>query len=117
MRGLYRYVRRFRFALGGIWYALRRDFSFRWQVILLGLAVGLTAYFAWPLSTTQALLLVLAYILVLLTELQNSALEEALDHLHPTQHDRIGRTKDMAAGSVLLAGVFALAVILAVLFF
>ena len=112
-----RYLRRFRFAFGGLFYALRCDFSFRWQVIAAGGFLVAVGYFAWPLSSTEILFLILAYSLILITELQNSALEEALDHLHPELHDRIGRTKDMAAGSVLLAGFFAIAVSVSLLFF
>jgi len=96
-------------------YALRHDFSFRWQVVLIGLALIGVGYLAQPLSQFDVFALMLAYGLVLITELQNSALEEALDHLHPELHDRIGRTKDMAAGSVLLAGFITIAIIALVL--
>jgi diacylglycerol kinase len=51
------------------------------------------------------------YILILITELQNSALEYALDHLHPDTHENIGRSKDMAAAAVLLAGLLLLIVL------
>ena len=111
MHFIIRYARRFRFALAGIFYALRHDFSFRWQVVLIGLALIGVGYLAQPLSQFELFALILAYGLVLITELQNSALEEALDHLHPELHDRIGRTKDMAAGSVLLAGFIAIAIV------
>jgi diacylglycerol kinase len=110
-----RYARRFRFALAGLWYALRHDFSFRWQVFLIGLALVAVGYVAQPLTQFELFMLILAYGLVLITELQNSALEEALDHLHPELHDRIGRTKDMAAGSVLLAGFIAIVIVAVVL--
>lgn len=110
-----RYARRFKFALAGIGYALRHDFSFRWQVLLIGLLLVGVGYVAVPLTQFELFLLILAYGLVLITELQNSALEEALDHLHPELHDRIGHTKDMAAGSVLLAGFIAVAIVAVVL--
>jgi len=93
-------------------YALRSDFSFRVQVLLVFAILSAVAYFAWPLREIEWLALGLAYTLMLITELQNSALEEALDHLHPELHMRIGRTKDMAAGSVLLAAFFAVGAIL-----
>src|SRR6056297_328431 len=115
MRFIVRYGRRFRFALAGLMYALRHDFSFRWQVVLIGLALIGVGYLAQPLSQFDVFALMLAYGLVLITELQNSALEEALDHLHPELHDRIGRTKDMSAGSVLLAGFITIAIVALVL--
>jgi diacylglycerol kinase (ATP) len=76
-----------------------------WAVITVAL------FFFSPLTTAEVLFLILAYILILITELQNSALEYALDHLHPDTHDSIGRSKDMAAGAVLLAGIFLLIVL------
>jgi diacylglycerol kinase len=115
MEFIVRYARRFRFAVAGLLYAFANDFSFRWQVVLIGLALAAVGYVAQPLSQLELLGLLLAYGLVLITELQNSALEEALDHLHPELHDRIGRTKDMAAGSVLLAGFIAVAIVALVL--
>jgi diacylglycerol kinase len=52
------------------------------------------------------LFLGLAYVLILITELQNSSFEAALDRIHPEKHDEIGKSKDMAAGAVLTAGFF-----------
>jgi diacylglycerol kinase len=103
--------RRFRYALRGIRYAIRTDKSFRMQWYGIGALVALIIYSLSPLTTTELLFLVVAYLLILITELQNSALEYALDHLHPETHDNIGRSKDLAAGAVLLAGLFLLLVI------
>ena len=105
-----RFLRRFPFAIRGISKALRTDYSFKTQfwgglVILIPFS-----YFVWPLTETEVLFLGLSYILVLITELQNSSFETALDRLHPDQHVDIGKSKDMASGAVLLAGVFALCV-------
>lgn len=106
MRFLYRQLMRFRFARAGITYAVRTDKSFRMHWYGLGTLVAIVLFILTPLSLTEFLLVTLAYFLILITELQNSALEYALDHLHPETHDNIGRSKDMAAGAVLLAGVF-----------
>jgi len=111
MKFFMRYAQRFQFAFAGLCYALCHDVSFRWQVLLLGVVLGGLGYVAWPLSQVEMYALIFAYALVLITELQNSALEEALDHLHPDEHHRIGRAKDMAAGSVLLAGFVTLVVV------
>ncbi len=103
---LKRYIRRFPHAFRGIWFALKNDFGFRTQVYSIGLIVALVIYYLKPLSSIELLFLVLAYFLILITELQNSALEVALDHLHIDKHPAIGKSKDMAAGAVLLAGLF-----------
>lgn len=104
-------AKRLGFALTGIRYAVRTDRSFRLQWYGLGAMVTGAIYLLSPLSATEFLFVALTYILILITELQNSALEYALDHLHPETHDNIGRSKDMAAGSVLLAGISLLLVL------
>ncbi len=108
--------RRLGFALRGIHYALRTDKSFRLQWYGVGSVIAFAIIILTPISGTELLFLVLAYFLILITELQNSALEYALDHLHPETHDNIGRSKDMAAGAVFLAGLFLTMVIATLLY-
>ena len=43
--------------------------------------------------------------LILALELINTALELALDHLHPAQHPAIEAAKDCAAGAVLMLSI------------
>jgi diacylglycerol kinase len=104
-------ARRFGFALSGIRYAIRTDKSFRLQWYGLGIVVSTILAILMPLTRDELLFIVGAYILILITELQNSALEYALDHLHPDTHENIGRSKDMAAAAVLLAGLLLLIVL------
>ncbi len=111
MRFILKQWRRFGFATAGIHYAVRTDKSFRLQWYGIGSLIAIMLYALSPLTATEFLFVLLAYFLILITELQNSALEYVLDHLHPETHDTIGRSKDMAAGAVLLAGIF-LAVVL-----
>jgi len=109
-----RYFRRFPYDISGIWHAMRNDFSYQMQVALITPAVFFFCYIYWPLTKTEMLFLGLAYVLILITEIQNSALEEALDHMHPQTHHRIGKSKDMAAGSALLAGFFLIFVMIVI---
>ncbi len=106
-----RQIKRLGYALSGIRYAIRFDRSFRLQYYSIGLILVIALFVYSPLTSNEWLWLTLAYLLILITELQNSALEYALDHLHPDTHENIGRSKDMAAGSVLLAGLFLLIVL------
>jgi diacylglycerol kinase len=104
-------ITRYSHPIRGILYALQNDRSYRSQVYLVGAIVaGAFVYFD-PLEYWEVLFILLAYALILITELQNSALEAALDHIHPERHETIGRSKDMAAGAVLTAGAFLLLVI------
>ncbi len=106
------FTKRLTHALHGIDYARMHDKSFRQQWYGGGIAVTIITAFAFPLSSTEGLFLALAWILILITELQNSAIEAALDRLHPELHDSIKQSKDMAAGAVLLAGLFLVCVVI-----
>lgn len=106
-----RYFNRFPHALRGLSYASSKDFGFKTQLYGILTILLVVFYFIKPLTETEFLFVILGYTLILITELQNSALEVALDHLHPTLHDQVGRSKDMAAAAVLLAGVFLLVVV------
>jgi|AntRauTorckE6833_2_1112554.scaffolds.fasta_scaffold172092_1 diacylglycerol kinase len=104
-------IAKFSHAFRGIFYALTNDRSYRVQVYLIGaIVVGVFVLFD-PLERWEVLFVLLAYTLMLVTELQNSAFEAALDRMHPERHDDIGRSKDMAAGAVLTASAFLLLVI------
>ena len=108
-------VSRFGYTIKGVTYAIKHDKSFRGQFYFGGIILFIILVSFFPLSSTEILFAVLAWTLVLITELQNSAFEAALDHLHPEIHDKIGKSKDMAAGAVLIAGFFALLVMLVIL--
>lgn len=95
----------------GIVHAFVNDFGYRTQIYLgLAIAVVLLAFFR-PISAYEFLFIAFSYSLILITELQNSALEIALDRLHPEIHDDIKHSKDMAAGAVLTASMFLILVI------
>lgn len=106
-----RYFKSFTHAISGIVHALINDFGFRKQFYGMGVVIVVSLVLLWPVTSTEFLFVTLAYALVLITELQNTALENALDKLHPELHKAIGLSKDMAAGAVLLAGLFLLLVI------
>lgn len=112
-----KYLKRFPHALRGIWFALRNDFGYQWQVYGIGLFLVAFIFLMQPLTQTELLFLGLGYALVLITELQNSSIEAALDRIHPDWDEEVGHSKDMAAGAVLTAGFFLLFVVLVVLFF
>jgi len=116
MKFIRRQLKRLGYALYGIHYAIRKDRSFRLQWYGLGSIVLIVVALLQPLTSIEFLFIAHAYMLILITELQNSALEYALDHLHPETHDSIGRSKDMAAGAVLIAGIFLTIVIATVIF-
>jgi diacylglycerol kinase len=92
--------------LRGLRFALLFDRSFQSQVIGGAIVLILYTFLFSPFTQVEVFFLALAWILMLITELQNTSFEEALNKLHPELHESIGRSKDMAAGAVLLAGFF-----------
>ncbi len=70
---------------------------------LLALVVGP----ACGLSAVELAVIALTSGLVLSLEIANTALETLADALHPKQHPKIGRAKDLMAGAVLTASLAA----------
>ena len=99
------FLHRLAFAFNGIRSAWAQERSFRTQcVCALAMLVVLLALrpplLWWALCLMSAAL-------VLALELVNTALEQALDHLHPQQHAAVRIAKDCAAAAVLCASVAA----------
>ena len=109
------WINRLSHPIRGLVYAIQHDFAFQFEITLGVITLPLLYFFFGPFSTIEILVLLFCWFFVLVTELQNSALETALDRIHPERHELIGRSKDLAAGSVLIAATFALVGLLAVL--
>lgn len=107
---------KFFYALTGIFVALKSDTGFQLQVIFFFVSSIFLTYFLNPLSVYEILFIGLAYSLLFITELQNSAFEKALDRLHPEIHEHIRESKDIAAGAVLMAFFYFIAVVCGIVF-
>ncbi|MCK9283738.1 MAG: diacylglycerol kinase [Rhodocyclaceae bacterium] len=96
------------FALRGLRVAAVHEASFRIQLVAAVVAMLATAWIrpGW----LWAALIAVAVGLVLALELVNTALEHALDGLHPDQASFVAVAKDCAAAAVLMSS--ALAVVL-----
>jgi len=94
------FYKRLGFAMHGIHAALRNEASFRTQCCATVLVL-LILVWRRPPPIWWALLLVNCG-MVLAAELINSALEAALDLLHPAPHPGVKLAKDCGAGAVLL---------------
>jgi diacylglycerol kinase (ATP) len=93
-------------AIEGILWATSTQRHLRWH-FLAAAAVLLTALL-FRVSAIELVLLVLAITLVLFAELINTALETVVDLVSPDYHLLAKRTKDVAAGAVLLSSVGAM---------
>ena len=94
---------RLRHAWAGIRTIWRREKTFRTQCLSALAALALAG--ALRVGPVWWALVILSIVIVIALEAMNSALEYALDRLHPESHAEIGRAKDAAAGAVLLASL------------
>ncbi len=94
-----------RYSLQGLAAAFRHEAAFRQELavatLLVPLALALAAYS--PLTWTQCALLVGSVLLVLLTELLNSAIESVVDRISTEAHALSKRAKDTGSAAVFIA--------------
>jgi len=96
------------YSCAGLRSAWQHEVAFR-QECLLALIL-LPASFWLGSNVTEYLLLIGAVLLVLLTELLNSAIEAVVDRVGTDYHALSGRAKDMGSAAVFIALVFAVVV-------
>ena len=73
-------------------------------------AIAIFLGFYLNISRIEWLFIIISIVLVFMAELLNTAIETLVDLLSPERNEKAGRIKDLAAGSVLLASIMALAV-------
>ncbi len=111
MKDLKRIIRSIHLALRGLRHGYRVDNSFRMEVTY-GLFIYLAiAWLLAPFEPWELMLYTFSYMFILVVELINTAFEKMLDRVHPSEHELIGKSKDIAAAAVLLAFIFAIIVI------
>ncbi|WP_027137418.1 diacylglycerol kinase [Gaetbulibacter saemankumensis] len=69
--------------------------------------IATAAGFFFNISKQEWLAQIFAIGLVMSIEGLNTAIEEVANFIHPEQHKKIGRIKDIAAGAVFIAAIFA----------
>ncbi|MDR6942093.1 diacylglycerol kinase family protein [Mucilaginibacter pocheonensis] len=101
-----RLIRSFGFAINGLKYATATQLNFRIHLVagIVVLAMGL----AFHISASEWQWILLSITLVLVTELLNTAIETLTDLVSPTYNTKAGHVKDISAGAVVIAAVFAL---------
>ena len=107
------FYRRARFAWEGLRAAFQHEASFRTEVFAAVGAIAVTAWLNPPALWTALVIVMIA--LVLAAELFNTALEHALDGLHPEQAPFVRLAKDCAAASVMVLSVCSVMVFLLML--
>ena len=97
------FPRRLRWAIADIWVVMRRERSFRAQLVA---ATDIAPCAAWlRVGWLSAAVLVGAAAGVLALEAMNAALGYLADQVHPDHATGIGHAKDAAGGAVVIASV------------
>jgi diacylglycerol kinase (ATP) len=104
-RGLQRIVNTTRYSLRGLRSAWRHEAAFRHECIVTLLLLPVAVVLGETL--TQTAMLIAVCLLVLITELLNSALETALDRVGEDHHPLTERAKDMGSAAVAVSMVLA----------
>lgn len=102
------FIRSLTNALRGIRLGFAEERSFRMHVAAGLLATA--ASFAFPLVGWQRVAIWFVVMTVLVLELVNSAMERVVDLLKPQLHECARDIKDLMAGAVLIASLFAVLV-------
>jgi diacylglycerol kinase (ATP) len=111
---LARIVRATWISIKGLRAAVRTEAAFRLELLVLVLLIPA----AWTLTRVgvERALLIGSWLLVMIVELINSAIETVVDRIGSERHDLSGRAKDLGSAAVFAAIVLAVSVWLFVLF-
>jgi len=96
-------IKSFGYAFAGLWFMLRTQHN-AWVHLAATLAVA-TAGFALHITAEDWRWLVVAIVMVWIAEALNTAFEHLCDVVSPEFHIAVKRSKDIAAGAVLICAV------------
>lgn len=99
-------LKSFTYAIAGVGSFLRSEHN-AWIHLAASIA-ALCAGWYYKLNRLEWIALLFCIVLVWLAEIANTCIEKIMDHLHPERHTAVKHIKDMAAGMVLIAAVFAI---------
>jgi len=93
------------YAFKGAVLLLKTEASIKIQ-FTIAIIVTIAGFF-FNISTSEWIIQLLAIGLVMSIEGINTAIEEIANFIHPEHHTKIGLIKDIAAGAVFIASIFA----------
>lgn len=101
-------------AFSGIWYSIKTQRNLKIQLVIAIIVICVCIFF--KLSTTECIFLTFASMLVIITEVINTAIEAAVDLCTKEYHPIAKIAKDVAAGAVVLAALNAVIVAILIAF-
>ena len=105
---MFKLIKSFGYAFKGLKYAAQTQLNFR--IHMGGMVLAIVAGLFLHLASFEWLWICAAITLVLVTELLNTSIETLTDMVSPAYHEKAGHVKDIAAGAVVIAALFALTV-------
>ncbi|MEM1091131.1 MAG: diacylglycerol kinase [Pseudomonadota bacterium] len=108
MSELKRLVQATRNSMAGLGFAIRDEQAFRSQLIVLAVLIPAAIWLA--SSTLELLALLASALLVLITELLNTAVEAVVDRASPDIHPLAKKAKDCGSAAVFVAMMLTLLV-------
>jgi len=102
-------IKSVQYAIKGAWLLLRTEHSVMVQTCI-GIGCCILGYWL-QITSTQWMIQILTFGLVLGVESVNTAIEKIADFVHPDFHPAIGRIKDMAAGAVFFVAMASMIVL------
>ena len=100
----------FVYAWRGLVFLFLKEDSFKYQLFFS--ICFIIAGFYFQISTSEWLAQLLIIAVVLSMEGLNSSVEQLSDYVQPKHDNAIGKIKDIAAGAVLVFGIFAFVIML-----
>lgn len=110
---MFRFLKSFVFAFSGIFQLLKTERNFKIQLLALVIVIVAGIYF--NISKFEWIAVLSISALVLSLEALNSSIEKLCDLYTEEQNPKIKIIKDIAAGSVLIAAIFAVAIAVVIL--
>jgi len=113
--GLTHLINSTKYSLQGLRSAFKNEAAFRHELLCGIVVVPLAFFFAQ--DKIELALMLAAYLIVLIAELLNSAVECAIDRIGTERHELSGRAKDQGSAAVFVALVNFVVIWGAILFF
>jgi diacylglycerol kinase len=101
-------IKSFRYAFNGWKLVIKNENNAKVHLVATVSVIGCGICF--NINSAEWLWIALAIALVWMTELLNSAIEKCVDFVSPNYNAQAGAIKDLAAGAVLVAALFAMVV-------
>lgn len=102
------------YSIAGLLSAFKYEQAFRLEVYILVVLIPLAIWLS--SSPLELILLIGSWVLVMIVELLNSAIEAAIDRIGLEKHELSGRAKDIGSAAVMISVVLAALIWATVLF-